>query len=217
MQRKLLINVVLLMTWLGLLGWIAYQWQHPAQLPEVAPYEPIDVGAVEIARVNTPLVGLPNYENLLERPLFYPERRPPDPDPEPEAPPPPPPPPPPPDEELTLIGVVVMPEGMRALIKEDASREVRRLGPGDNVASWRLEEVAAQQVRLTQGERSRVLSLERNRRQPTLERTPERQAAPDDAEIPPGGLEVLPEESAPDAPPGALPDNELEVRWVPNS
>lgn len=202
-SRMQVISAALIMIWLILLAWIAYQWLFPARLAEVAPPEEITLELPDVVAdpTDSALAGLQRYDGLLERPLFYPDRRPPEPESEPEAVPEPPP-PPPPDAELTLVGVVMMPEGMRALIKEDDSQRVSRLGPGDRVASWRLEELAGEQVTLSQGDRNRVLTLVRNQRQPTLERTPRLEIVPDAS-----GVEEtpdLPEDDAGDEPVSTL-------------
>lgn len=179
-----------MLAWLGLLVWMAYQWLYPAQLPAVATYE--REGAMTMPTsvdvVDTPVAGLQYYDNLVERPLFYPDRRPPPPEPEarpepetptlPQA-----------DEALTLVGIIIMPEGMRALIREEDSKRVSRLELGDSIARWRLADISAEQVRLTRDDRQRVLPLVRNLRQPSLERTP--------------GFEAIPEQSADNDSPSA--------------
>ncbi len=189
MTRVRILSTALLLGWLGLLVWIAYQWWNPAKLPVIALPGSEDVIMMPLGseRIATLVADLQNYDNLIERPLFYPTRRPPTsgverlPEPEPE-------PTPVADEALSLVGIIMMPEGMRALIREDDSRRVSRLQIGDSVARWRLEAISAEHVRLTRGDRQRVLPLMRNLRQPTLERTPGfepiEEVADDDAQAP---------------------------------
>lgn len=166
-------SATLILGWLGLLLWMVYQWLFPAQLPAVATYEQEGVitTPLSVEPVDTLVADQQHYDNLVERPLFYPSRRPPAPEPEssPESEPTP---LPAADEALTLVGIIIMPEGMRALIREDESRRVSRLQLGDSIARWRLADISPEQVRLTRADRQRVLSLVRNSRQPTLERTP---------------------------------------------
>lgn len=168
MRARMQTNLLLLLVWLGLAGWVGYQWLNPPPPPTV----PIADGAgieadIEVEPFQPPRIAdLDLYSETVERPVFYPERRPPEPEPEVVAQAPPSP-PPEPDVELTLVGVMLTEEGTAVLIRQEDTREVARLGLGEEVADWRLEQVRPQQVTLSQEGRTRELMLERNKRAPS--------------------------------------------------
>lgn len=192
-------NLLLLLIWLGLAGWVGYQWLHPPPPPSVPVADGAGIEAdIEIEPFQPPrAAALDFYDETIERPVFYPERRPPEPEPEVVAQAPPPP-PPEPDVELTLVGVMLTEEGTAVLIRQEDTREVARIGLGGEVADWRLEQVRPQQVTLSQDGRTRELVLERNQRAPsrpprTVEVRRERNVPPD-AQDKPEGEELDPQQ-----------------------
>ncbi len=168
MRARMRTNLLLLLVWLGLAGWVGYQWLHPPPPPTVPVADAAGIEAdIEVEPFQPPRIAdLDLYSETVERPVFYPERRPPEPEPE-VAVQTPPPPPPEPDVELTLVGVMLTEEGTAVLIRQEDTREVARLGLGEEVADWRLEQVRPQQVTLSQDGRTRELMLERNQRKPS--------------------------------------------------
>ena len=162
------LNILLLMIWLILLAWLGYRSM-------VATPDP--VGIDEASNQTSPLqIEIPplqpiqfnelaSYDEIVERPLFYPDRRPEEEDPQlvqaptPES-------EPQPEAELSLIGVMLTDNIQIALIRSGTSGNVARLRLGESVADWRLEQVMPQQVILQREGETRELELLRNRRQP---------------------------------------------------
>jgi general secretion pathway protein N len=122
----------------------------------------------QAASLSNPLAvqSLDALSATRERPLFAPSRRPPDP-PAPAAPPsvvvasPTPPPEPP---AITFYGVVMEPDGARALAR-GPSNESLRLRVGDEVGGWSVTGVDRRRLVLTLGERSETFSLFENKRE----------------------------------------------------
>lgn len=166
LRARVQINLVLILAWLLLAGWIAYQLLNPPRVQSVLP----DPGGntsldIEVEPFQPPqVVALDQYSETVERPLFYPNRRPEEPEPqvvvqqpvEDE-----------PDVELTLIGVMLTDNATAALIRQEDTHQVARLNVGEAVADWELEQVAPQSVTLRKGDATRNLTLLRNQRQPS--------------------------------------------------
>ena len=90
-MRSKSIVLLLLGVWLVLLGWVVLTYLSPPRLDdylvtsdEVIPTESL-TGAVQGFEIFK-LPSLAQYAETVERPLFYPERRPPKPEPEPAKP-----------------------------------------------------------------------------------------------------------------------------------
>ena len=162
-------NVLLLLAWLALLAWLG--WRLLEGPPEVAAVPDESLPPVEI-EIPEPrpirFEGLPSYGEIVERPLFYPDRRP------EEAPEvvtaPPTAPTPEPEVELSLVGVMLTDNIRAALIRQDGTGAVARLQLGESVADWRLEQVLPRQVVLQRGSETRELMLVRNSTQRSKER-----------------------------------------------
>jgi general secretion pathway protein N len=202
-------NLLLLLIWLGLAGWVAYQWLNPPPPPTVPAGAAGGVEPdIEVEPFQPPRIAdLDYYTETVERPVFYPERRPPEPESEvvvqaPE-------PPPAPDVELTLVGVMLTGEATAALIRDGDTNRVARLNLGEEVADWRLEQIQPQRVTLSRGDRTRELELVRNQRAPSRpvrtvdvrrsravsgEDTTTDEPLPDDEESPDGEESVDPQQ-----------------------
>jgi hypothetical protein len=150
-MRLALIGLSLLL--LAVIGaqWWYYQsrsgtWiPKPGSLPEAGAPERILPVAEEFQ-----LPALASYDMIEERPLFVEGRRPP-----PEE-----------DEEsaeesvtvsvtppsLSLLGVLITPEGRLALVRTSKPPEVKRLREGDLVDGWKLAEIGAASILFSQGE-----------------------------------------------------------------
>lgn len=104
-------------------------------------------------------LSLEQLSATRERPLFSPIRR------VPAAPEPPPPPvaaapeAPPPPPTLTLFGIVMHPEGARALVRAAASNDLLRLRLGDMVDGWEVAEIGRTELVLRLGERVETVAL----------------------------------------------------------
>lgn len=139
---------------------LVVQWFHPPTLNEskalpkpessdefkLTPVEPFQVAPLN------------DYRDIIERPLFLADRRPPEETPEqstvsetPAA-----------DEDLVLLGVVLTPDANMALLQVDQGGQVARLRVGEKVKGWELQSVQANQVHLNNGEKELDLPLLRN-------------------------------------------------------
>ena len=159
----------------GLLWWLAigglaaaalfWQLRHPPrlppsvagaaarlpELPAVTPLEPFQL---------SPLI---QYEETVARPLFIAARRPEPPPPADEVPPPPPEKPPAgPEQKFLLLGVMITPQTMVALLRpEEPNAKTARIKPGEMVGEWRLETVFPNRVVLRKGDVTQELALTR--------------------------------------------------------
>lgn len=102
---------------------------------------------------------LEDYSEIVERPLFLAERRPPE-EQQPdilasEA--------PAESEDLLLLGVVLTPEATMALVQIDEGRQVERVRVGGKINGWQLQSVQPDRVILQSGGRKLDLPLLRNR------------------------------------------------------
>lgn len=137
------------------------QWFNPPSPDENTPLPNKNVSDFEIEPVQPFQVApLNSYGNIIERPLFLTERRPPEEAPEetpvsetPVG-----------DEELVLLGVVLTPDANMALLQVDQRGQVARLRVGEKVNGWELQSVKANQVNLHNGEKELDLPLLRNNR-----------------------------------------------------
>ncbi|MCB1810952.1 MAG: hypothetical protein KDK04_04405 [Candidatus Competibacteraceae bacterium] len=171
-MRSKSIVLLLLGGWLVLLGWVVLTYLSPPRLDdylvtsdEVIPTESL-TGAVQGFEIFK-LPSLAQYAETVERPLFYPERRPPKPEPEPVALPEPPA-PPPEESEITLIGVLITPQSTTAMVRVENAEKTDLLKIGDKVETWQLAEIKTESVVLRKGGETKELTLERNQRKPSM-------------------------------------------------
>ncbi len=171
MRARTRTNLLLLLAWLVLVGGFAYQALNPPHLePGLASGVDTAAPEIEVQPFQPPRIAtLEFYSETVERPVFYPDRRPPEPEAEivVQAPPP----PPEPEVELSLVGIFLTDRSTMALILQHDTNRVARLNLGEEVANWRLEQVASQSVTLSRGEQTRELALLRNQRAPRPVRT----------------------------------------------
>lgn len=167
-------NILLLVLFAVILAIIALQWLNPPRL-QLEATASVSTAADQLTAVdsqaplNIALAPLENYQEIVERPLFFATRRPAPPEPEETAA------PADPvsegDVAMTLIGVVKTPEAEIALVQNDETGKVARLRVGEKIASWQLEQVDANRVVLRKGDQIRELALLRNQRKPTQQTT----------------------------------------------
>lgn len=147
---------------LALAGVVAVElWYFYAQSGTWVPEPPAEV-AVEVPSPVLPradelkLPPLESYDTVGERPLFVDGRRPPTEEPE--------------DEEapvvaetpapkLTLMGVLMTPQGATALVRNDVTQEVLRRRPGEDIDGWQVATIEADRLVVSQGEKQEVLPL----------------------------------------------------------
>ncbi|HXH03626.1 MAG TPA: hypothetical protein VNN09_09930, partial [Candidatus Competibacteraceae bacterium] len=147
---------------LALGGLLAYELSHPPTLPPLPAGNPAPVaggGALALPPLKE-LPPLSAYQEIVERPLFLPDRRPP-------AEEPPPPEPVAEEGEWLLQGVMITEDVTVALIQPQGGEgKTLLLRVGDNLDSWSVESIAADQVVLSREDgESRTLPLLRNQRQ----------------------------------------------------
>jgi hypothetical protein len=140
---------------------LVVQWFNPPSVEEVtsAPNQTssneFEVTPVQPFQIDP----LNDYRDIIERPLFLAERRPPEEVPEEmpasET--------PVDDEDLVLLGVVLTPDANMALLLVDQGGRIARLRVGEKVNGWELQSVQANQVNLHNGEKELDLPLIRNR------------------------------------------------------
>ncbi|GEM_PF-2475005 len=165
-HSKRLAGFVLATIWLLLIVWLVYRWSYPPQLPAVPPSgeAPAPLISTDLLDGVEPVLAvddLEGYRELIERPLFYPNRRPQTtsareiPQVHREI-----------IDDLTLIGVMHIADITRVLIKDERSGRVSRITPGDSLAGWQLKSAGAEHIVMVQQDNERVLNLVRNQRQP---------------------------------------------------
>lgn len=179
MSAKLL-NLLLFVLWLALLGWMTVLLLTPPELSNYLPTESqLNQNEIETALLESvDILQMPEmarYSEITERPLFYPERRPPK-EPEPIKTPELPPEPEQPPKELTLIGVLVTPQVTTAMVKIEDEPKTGLLKVGDAIDSWQLAEINPSSILLKKDNETREIELVRNKRNPTM--TPRSLAKP---------------------------------------
>jgi hypothetical protein len=138
---------------------LVVQWFNPPYPDEYTPLSNKNVSEFEVEPVQPFQVApLPDYRNIIERPLFLADRRPPEETSEetpvsetPVG-----------DEDLLLLGVVLTPDANMALLQVDQRGQVARLRVGEKVNGWELQSIQPNQVNLNNGERELDLPLLRN-------------------------------------------------------
>lgn len=168
-----------LLLWLALGGLAAaaifWQWHHPSpsptvvagaaarlpELPAVTPLEPF--------RLPPPV----QYEETASRPLFIAARRPEPPPPPDEAPPPVPEKPPPgPEQKFLLLGVMITPQTMLALLRpEEPNAKTARIKAGEMVGEWRLETIFPNRVVLRKDAAIQEVALTRPKKPAGMRRS----------------------------------------------
>ena len=176
-------NFVLALVWLGLAAWGISNYLTPSTvddyLPTAAEFNVSEPGLASMQSFDSlKMPALAQYGEITERPLFYPERRPPK-----DEPPPTPTPEPVVEEEereITLIGVLITPKSTTAMVKVEDEAETDLLKIGDKVESWQLAAVKPDSVLLKKGKETKELVLLRNQRKPSM--TPRSLRTPPPAE-----------------------------------
>jgi hypothetical protein len=136
-------TLALVMLCVLLLGVVIVELFNPPRLgqlpgvpfPPASPVAELDVEKFPIRRLN-------QYDEIVERPLFLASRRPP--------------------EELRLLGVLLAPQRIVALLQVDSSGKTARLEVGEKANGWQLETISARSVSLRRGDRVKNLQLVRN-------------------------------------------------------
>jgi len=155
-------TVLLVGLCLVLVGVAVFEWLKPPRLSPVsgeAAQPGQSVVAREPAPGNVSLPPLSKYEEIVSRPLFLADRRPPPATPETPA-------VPVAQQEATLllVGVMLSPEGQRALVHLKEENRLVRLQVGESAGGWKLESLTPESATLRQGGETLELRLERNRK-----------------------------------------------------
>ena len=168
-------NILLLILLLIIIVIIALQWFNPPRLqfdvtasgPAQTPLKPFSSAAQ--TPLNVAIAPLQEYQEIVERPLFFATRRPAPPqvqeqatpaEPVPDT-----------DVPMTLIGIVKTPDAKIALVKNDETGKVARLKLGETIEDWALEIIENERVVLRKGEKTKEVQLLRNQRKPTQRTT----------------------------------------------
>ncbi|MDX9767966.1 MAG: hypothetical protein RBT51_11550 [Ectothiorhodospiraceae bacterium] len=150
-MRAGVVNAVLLLATLGIAAWTALQVLAPTAGPGLAQVRTpqVEVALPEAAQMN-PAPAL--ADDLTERPLLWSERRPLPPKavetaatPEPAS------------KDFVLTGIVRSPRGDIALITVDG--DVKRVGRGQRVGGWTVDDIRAGEVELSRGGQKRIIPL----------------------------------------------------------
>lgn len=155
-------TVILLALCALIIAIVALEILNPPRLQKAAPISqlsPAVPGGEEISPFGSFTINpLSQYDEIIERPLFLNNRRPPEVLPETAQ--------GQPDEsgELRLLGVILTPERMLALLQFDGSDKATRLKIGEKAAGWQLEAISAGSVLLRKGEMVKNLPLVRNKK-----------------------------------------------------
>ena len=134
---------------------IAFQLMYPATASQAVDMPPGDGAAVlpdfGDSKVNPPALGY--YVDMLERPLFYVDRRLPSPPEEKAAPPPSP-------LRLTLEGVAIAQGSRVAVLRNTQTRQLVQLEEGATHDGWTLESLDSTSARFKRGEQVTELPLD---------------------------------------------------------
>ena len=142
---------------LGLAGGLASYWvdQHGQPLQEliwVAPKPVVPEIAEPVISLGDPNAGnLGFYGNVVARPVFAPDRRPP--------PPPKPPPPPPPPDPFASVEILGVFTGPNSGVLAKVEGRMRRVKIKDAIGAWTLEAVGGREATFKQGEQERKMRL----------------------------------------------------------
>jgi hypothetical protein len=152
--------------WVAAAVFVAHRLFDPPQpkIPPVVVTESSESGVeAQASESFFEVPPLDDYEEIVERPLFMDTRRPPPDEPEPVAEEE----PQQQDEELTLIGVMVMPNAQYALVEvDDKQGKIARLRVGQEANGWKLEAVHANRIVMIKGDSKKELPLIRNQPSP---------------------------------------------------
>ena len=157
-MRSLLIGLSLLLVAVVAVEWWYFFSRSGTWLPEPGPVPEVGKpGRILPVAEDFQLPALVSYDTIEERPLFVEGRRPPSEEPEE------------PEEvavvaninppSMTLLGVLITPDGRFALVRTQQPPEVKRLHEGDLVDGWKLAEIAPGRILVTQGEQKESLPL----------------------------------------------------------
>lgn len=113
------------------------------------------VAAGETPQNLAPMPPIETFDEVVERPLFFRSRRPPDPDaaPPPEA-------AAAPKADFVLTGLVISGTERLALLRPAGSKTVERVHQGAEIEGWRVEAIHADRVVLKRGETVQEIRLE---------------------------------------------------------
>lgn len=171
-------NIPLLLIYAGGLGWIAYELQRPQPSLNT---EQTDSPATAY-RVVSPLTfdsTIDQFDAIVQRPLFRPDRRPPSvasrPDPKTPI-------PPPSSDAKDIAGLRVSavfsnPETIAALIEMNGN-ERKIIHRGDRIGSWKVLEIRGDQVTLGNGDNRETLRVHDFSRLPSPAKAPARRPNP---------------------------------------
>jgi hypothetical protein len=174
-RARLSTNILLFLLWLLVLIAIAVQWMNPPGLDSADIVQETTDNASAITDIAAKPVNsfsissLEDYQEIVDRPLFYETRRPPSPEvpevavqeePEEEQP-----------LALTLIGVMVTPDAKVALVQNDDTNKVERLKLGDEIGGWEVQFIDSDNVVINKSDETKELALLRNKRKPSLKTT----------------------------------------------
>lgn len=128
------------------------QRSAPAVAPVPGPHASVETAT--LADSSFAFAALERYGAIVERPVFYPSRRPPreqgkgktaDPG----------------QRELLLAGVLIMSDRKLALLQQPGSPDIIRLRPGGELYDWVLMDVSEDRVTMRRGTELRELRLRR--------------------------------------------------------
>lgn len=137
-----------------LAGVMALQEQRSAPAVDHVPGPHASVETPTLADSGFTFAALERYGAIVERPVFYPSRRPPrepgkgktaDPG----------------ERELLLAGVLIMSDRKLALLQQPGSPDIIRLRPGSELYGWVLMDVSEDRVTMRRGTELRELRLRR--------------------------------------------------------
>jgi hypothetical protein len=149
---------------LGLAGGLASLWvDHNAQaLPELLWRSPEavspEIAAPQLGLMSDPQAGNPSaYPEILARPVFAVDRRPPP----PPAPPKPPvqPPPPPPPDPFASVNITGLFTGANGGVLASVEGKMRRVKIGQQIGAWTLQAIEGREATFKRGEQERKLRL----------------------------------------------------------
>lgn len=161
------VNLLLFVIWLALLALLALMWFNPPRVERLPVTLDADAGEAAGAVSALEALGpLDAYQEIVERPLFFQARRPPEPEPESK-----PEPSPEPEEsdELTLIGVMQIGDSKTALIRNETTAKTTPVKAGEAFDErWTAMFIGPNTVTLARSNgETKQLNLVRNKRQPS--------------------------------------------------
>jgi hypothetical protein len=165
-RRRQAAVILLSLVCVALLGLVEFEleWSADEGQPIAAPAPaPSPVKSASPEPPSFKMAGIDSYRQVLERPVFLRSRR------------------PPPEERrgnvaqlssLSVVGLIVAPEGQRALVQYGEPPRLQRVVVGQAIEGWSVESILADRIIVRHDDREEELKLKHKAPPKTVPRRP---------------------------------------------